>query len=144
MAVLREASGGKILDVSGEVVIRHASAIHSAGRTLYHRANAAEFAIHALKKQSAWKPAALKFEELFPGGKAIADTIAFGNPSTPLNSGSRLPTFAAAFDNYMPPTGARLLKIKGQIARPEQKGVTLLFWRQQAILFACWRQKRRT
>jgi hypothetical protein len=126
MAALREAGGGKILDVSGEVVVRHASVIHSARRTLYHRANAAEFAIHAVKKQTAWKPGALTFEELFPEGTAIADTFAFGNPSTPLTSESRLPTYAAAFDNYKPPTGARLLRIDGKIARPEQKGVNLL------------------
>jgi DNA modification methylase len=126
MAVLKEAGDGKLLNVSGEVVIRHASEIYSAGRTLYHCENAAEFSIHALKKQSAWKPGALKSEELFPGGTTIADTIAFVNPLTPLTSGSRLRTFAAAFDNYMPPTGARLLKSKEQIARPEQKGVPLL------------------
>jgi DNA modification methylase len=37
-----------------------------------------------------------------------------------------LPTFAAAFEYCRPPTGARLLNSKGNIARPEQKGVPLL------------------
>lgn len=126
MGALRDAGGGNVLDVSGEVVVRHASAIHSARRTLYHRASAAEFAVHAVKKQSAWKPGAPKFDELFPAGTTIVDTFAFGNPSTPLTSESSLPTYAAAFDNYKPPAAARLLRISGKIVRPEQKGVNLL------------------
>jgi DNA modification methylase len=134
MSALRAAGGGDMLAVSEkpEFVIRHESAIVSAGRFMYHRAIAGEVAIHAFKRQLASKPGAPIFDQLFPLGTTHSGNVAFGSSvgrSASMNklaSGSDMPTYASAFDNYRPPSGARQLTVEDKVVRPEQKGVDLL------------------
>jgi hypothetical protein len=128
VSALRAAGGGDVLSVSEEpeFLIRHESTIHSGGRFLYHRASAGEVAIHAYKRQSASRPGAPTFDQLFAPGTVYGDNVGFGNSATKLASASGMAIYASAFNNYRPPSGARLPKMDGAAVRPEQKGFDLL------------------
>jgi hypothetical protein len=82
-SVLESAGGGSSLKLAAvpEVIIRENTAIHSAGRFLYHRVNGYETAWHAYKDKA--------------GGiqSDYRTTVGFENTSIELCSGTTLPPY---------------------------------------------------
>jgi hypothetical protein len=81
-----------------EVIIKNNTAIHSAGRLLYHRVNAYETAWHAYKDRA---------------GGSQSDyciTVGFENTSIELCSGTTLPPYCNVINNYVPPKGSELIR----------------------------------
>jgi DNA modification methylase len=115
-SALESAGGGSSLKLPAvpEVIIRNNTAIHSAGRFLYHRVNAYETAWHAYKDKA--------------GGSQsdYCTTVGFGNTSIELCSGTTLPPYCNVINNYVPPKGPELIRSNGRPVRAEQKSVKLL------------------
>jgi predicted RNA methylase len=115
-SVLESAGGGSCLKVPAvpEVIIRDSTAIHSAGRFLYHRVNSYELAWHVYKDKA---------------GGSQSDyhtTVGFGNASIELCSGTTLPPYSNVIDHYVPPKAPELVRVNGRTMRAEQKSVKLL------------------
>jgi hypothetical protein len=96
------------------VIIRNNTAIHSAGRFLYHRVNAYETGWHAYKD----KTGGIKSD--------YRTTVGFGNTSIELCSGTTLPPYCDVVNNYVPPKGPEIIRSNGRPVRAEQKSVKLL------------------
>jgi hypothetical protein len=97
-SALESAGGGSCLKIPAvsEVIIRDSTAIHSAGRFLYHRVNAYVLAWYVYKDKA--------------GGiqSDYHTTVGFGNASIELCSGTTLPPYSNVIDHYVPPKGPAL------------------------------------